>query len=175
MSKKRIFIDVDHVLADLISKWVEKYNQLYEDSIQTTDVTMWDWHTITKAGTKIYSLLTPDLFEGLPVIEDSQRVVQKLQEKYEVFIITAARNASVIPSKAKWLKNNFPFIKKDNIVYAVNKHIILGDYLIDDKPENLEGFVGEKLLFNAPHNQNEIRFTRMNNWLEIEKYFDNES
>lgn len=172
--KERICIDIDHVLADLISPWVEKYNNAYDDSLNVSDIKMWDWHILTKpaCGKKIYQMLTPDVFEILPVIEGSQEVVEKLTKKYDVFLVTAARNALVVPAKAKWIKTHFPFIKKDNVVYTVNKSICLASALIDDAPHNLENFHGEnKLLFDAPHNQNEQRFNRMKNWNEIATFF----
>lgn len=171
---QRICIDQDHVLADLISPWVEKYNNTYNDDLKVSDITMWDWHVATKpeCSKKIYQMLTPDLFENLPVIQGSQEVVKKLTEKYEVFIVTAARNAEVIPAKARWIKKNFPFVKRENVVYAVNKSICLADSLIDDAPHNLETFKGEnKLLFNASHNQSEDRFNRMMDWNDIATFF----
>lgn len=172
--KERICIDIDHVLANLISPWVEKYNNTYNDNLKVSDVTMWDWHILTKpeCSKKIYQMLTPDLFENLPVIDGSQEVVEKLTKKYDVFLVTAARNALVIPAKAKWIKTHFPFIKRDNVVYAVNKSICLASTLIDDSPHNLETFQGEnKLLFDAPHNQDETRFIRMKNWNDIATFF----
>lgn len=174
--KERICIDQDHVIADLITPWVDKYNNTYNDNLKVSDITMWDWHILTKpeCGEKVYKLLTPDLFESLPVVVGSQEVVEKLTERYEVFIVTAASKSSIIPSKAKWLKEHFPFIKKENIVYTVNKSICLANYLLDDAPHNLETFRGEKLLYNASHNQSEeydSRFYRMRNWNDVATYF----
>lgn len=172
--RERICIDIDHVLGDLIGSWVDKYNKIYNDNFKVEDATEWDWHKLVKpeVGKKIYSLLTPDLFENLEVIEGSQEAVRKLTERFDVYLVTAASNAIIIPSKANWIKKNFPFIDKSRIVYAIDKSICNGQYLIDDKPENLETFRGEKLLFDACHNKKEDRFIRMNNWKEIEKYFE---
>jgi 5'(3')-deoxyribonucleotidase len=172
--KERICVDQDHVLADLITPWVDRYNNTYNDTLNVSDITMWDWHVLTRpeCGKKIYQMLTPDMFENLPVIHGSQEIVKKLTEKYDVFIVTAARNASVIPAKAKWIKTHFPFIKRENVVYAVNKSICLADSLIDDAPHNLETFKGDnKLLFDASHNKDENRFKRVKNWNDIANFF----
>jgi 5'(3')-deoxyribonucleotidase len=173
MRKSRICIDIDGVLGDLITPWVEKYNNTYDDNLKVSDIDVWDWHVKTKkeCGEKIYKMLTPDLFENLPVVEGSQEVVSKLNSRYEVFVVTAARNAKMVPPKAKWMKNNFPFIKRDKIVYAVDKSICLADFLIDDAPHNLETFKGAGLLFSAAHNKHESRFIKMNNWNDVAKYF----
>jgi len=39
--------------------------------------------------------------------------------------------------------------------------------MIDDHAFNLETFDGEGILYSAPHNACETRFTRVNNWSEI--------
>jgi 5'(3')-deoxyribonucleotidase len=173
MKNFRICIDIDGVLANLISPWIEKYNIEYNDNLKVSDIDVWDWHVKTKkeCGEKIYRMLTPDLFENLPVIEYSQDVVERLNKKYEVFIVTAARNANMVSPKARWMKKNFPFIKREKIVYAVDKSICRANFLLDDAPHNLDGFIGTPLLFDAPHNQDETRFERMNNWNEVATYF----
>ena len=39
--------------------------------------------------------------------------------------------------------------------------------MIDDRIRNLEQFEGRCILFSAPHNLNEKRFVRVNNWQEV--------
>lgn len=170
--KKRICVDVDGVLADLIGSWINKYNNMYNDDLKPSDITSWDFHDKVKCGKKIYSLLTPDIFESLEVIEDSQRVMEKLNQLYDVWIVTAAKKAEVIPAKSRWIKKHFGFIDKEQIVYVPRKSICRAEWMVDDRPANLETFVGTGLLFNAHHNHDETRFLRMNNWKEIEAYFD---
>jgi 5'(3')-deoxyribonucleotidase len=46
------------------------------------------------------------------------------------------------------------------------------DYLIDDLPRNLERFTGQGLLYTAPHNLTATGHARVNNWLEVQTYFD---
>ena len=45
------------------------------------------------------------------------------------------------------------------------------DYLIDDQPRHFENFRGRPLLFTAPHNALERRYTRVNSWREVRDFF----
>ncbi|HMQ89055.1 MAG TPA: 5'(3')-deoxyribonucleotidase, partial [Flavilitoribacter sp.] len=70
-----------------------------------------------------------------------------------------------------WLADHFPFIHWKNIVFCGDKSIIKADYMIDDHVKNLLNFDGKGLLFTASHNAEETRFTRVNNWREVEGFF----
>lgn len=173
---KRICVDQDQVLADILSVWIDRYNYDYLDNLSVADITDWDIHkfVVPKCGMKIYDYLNdPDLFESLPVIEHSQEVLEELSKKYEIFVCTAPWNEENVAPKYRWLRKHFPFINEDNYIFTRNKSILKADFLIDDKPENLECFDGYKIIFDAPHNQREKRFHRFNNWIDIGSWFSN--
>lgn len=170
---ERIAVDMDQVMCDLLTPWLNKYNREYGDSLKTSDITKWNFHELTKCGKRIYEYLDdPDLFLNLPIIEDSQIVLKKLSEKFEVFVATSPWNYRNIEPKWQWLQQHFSFIPEKNYVFARNKGIINADYLIDDKALNFVGFGGQGILFDAPHNKNEVDFPRVNNWQEVMQYFD---
>ncbi|MNH75622.1 putative 5'(3')-deoxyribonucleotidase [compost metagenome] len=174
MSKKRIAVDQDGVIADLLTEWVGRYNYDYNDNIKPNQVTAWNWSHICKpeCGNKIYSYMDdPDLFESLPVINYSQEVLQELNDIYDIYIVTAPFNMNNVAAKHSWLRRHFPFLDPDKFVFTRDKGIVRANYLIDDKPSNLDDFLGDKLLFSAPHNQTESRFYRVNNWQDIRRYF----
>lgn len=172
-SKKRIAIDMDEVIAELMPSFIDIYER--EMGWRPTREQYW--------GKKLYEL--PDVmkirqfifekgfFRNLPVMANSQEVMQDLQKNYDLYIVTAAmefRNS--FEDKYDWLAEHFPFIHWKNIVFCGDKSIIQADYLIDDLPKNLETFQGKSLLYTASHNTDETHFTRVNNWLEIKAFFD---
>ena len=74
----------------------------------------------------------------------SQRVVQALQAKYEVFIATAAMEVPTsFNAKYTWMAKHFPFVPPSHLVYCGDKGILRADYLIDDNPRQLRRFGGE--------------------------------
>lgn len=171
--RKRIYVDMDGVIADLNSEWIRRYNYKYKCNETVELFSCWDVHTLVPCGVDIYNFLDEeDFFSSLPVIEKSQEILQKLNEYYDIYIATAAYNPMNIIPKFHWLQKHFPFIDRKKYVFAVDKSVLHGDCLIDDKPENLEGFTGRKILFSAPHNKTEKRFIRADNWDEVWEYFE---
>lgn len=176
IKKGIIGVDQDDVLAELIPKWLKYYNKEYNDNLTVNDIKSWNIHQYAKpeCGEKIYDILSIHKFyRDLDVVENSQRVLEKLSEDYDIFVITDAM-ATRMSFKAKfdWLGEHFPFINKKNYVFTGNKSIFAGDYLIDDGVHNLEVFKGKGLLFDRPHNRNCDKFERVNGWLGVEKYFE---
>jgi 5'-nucleotidase len=172
---KRIGIDMDGVIADLHLEWVNRYNRDYSDNLKPSDIINWNWHTLVKieCGSKIYDYLDdPSIFENLPIIKNSQYVIRELSKFYELFIITSPWNPESIPAKYRWLLKNFKFIDRKNYVFTGNKSISNVDYLIDDKAENFIDLDGQGILFDAPHNQNQVDFPRVKNWLDVARFFE---
>jgi Uncharacterized protein conserved in bacteria len=174
--KKRIGIDVDQCIADIMSEWLRRYNNDYNDNLTPNDITEWDFHNLVKpeCGEKIYTYLDdPDFFRNLAVIDDSQEAVYELSKNYEIFFITAPYNPNSVLPKYEWLKKYFGFVPESNYVFARNKSIANTDWLIDDNPENFIGFTGEPLLYTAPHNKSyKGEVLRFDNWHEIVFYFE---
>jgi len=113
-----------------------------------------------------------DFFAVLEVMPEAQRVMQRLQMNYEVYIATAAMEVPTsFEQKFHWLERHFPFIPPSHIVYCGDKGILRADYLIDDNPHQLRRFHGEGILFSSPHNLRVKGFKRVKDWLEVEKLF----
>jgi len=170
MAKKRIAVDQDNVIADLVAEWVRRYNYDYNDNLTPDKINVWNWSHLCKpeCGKKIYDYMDdPELFLNLPVIEGSQEVLKELSYTYDIYICTSPFNISNVEPKHEWLLKHFSFLDQNKFVFTRDKSILAAEYLIDDKPANLEGFQGTKILFDAPHNRDENRFYRVNNWLEV--------
>ncbi len=117
-------------------------------------------------------LFTPGFFRSVPVMKDSQQVMEALNKKYEVFIVSSALEfPQSLGEKFEWLGEHFPFISWKQIVFCGSKSVIKGDYMIDDYLKNLDFFEGEKLLYTAPHNQLLQGHKRVNNWQEVASIF----
>jgi len=172
---KRIALDMDEVIADVIPKFLDIYEAEFGYRLKEKDY----------LGGKIYDrpnayhlrkhLHNPTFFSDLPVIKDSKEVVEWLTQHFDVYILTSTMEfKNSLVAKYDWLSKNFPFISWKKYIFAGEKQFIQADYMIDDKARNLETFTGKKLLFTACHNLEETRFTRMNNWQEIKTYFEKE-
>lgn len=112
-------------------------------------------------------------FRTMAVQANAVEVVEALNSKHEVFIVSAAMEfPQSLSEKLEWLGEHFPFLTWKQIVFCGSKAIVHGDYMIDDLPYNLETFQGERWLFTAPHNMHYGHFDRVNSWLEIKRRFE---
>jgi 5'(3')-deoxyribonucleotidase len=74
-------------------------------------------------------------------------------------------------AKYEWLKEHFSFLNEMNFVFCGDKSILRVDYLIDDNVRHFKRFIGQGILFSAPHNFNETGYVRVNNWQEVKDFF----
>ena len=172
---KRIAVDMDEVLADALSEHLDRYNRDHGEAITKGQLTgKWLWEIVSAdrhARLESY-LRSEDFFEDLPVVEDSQRVLERLSGHYEIFIATAAMEfPNSFGPKYRWLRKHFPFIPPTHFVFCGDKSILHADYLIDDTYRHLQGFKGQGLLFSAPHNARVTGYRRVADWQELEELF----
>ncbi|MFC3561377.1 5' nucleotidase, NT5C type [Pedobacter jamesrossensis] len=167
---KRIAIDMDEVIADVIPKFINLYNRDFGIPLDL----------VIEPGNEVFKQVPQDVnqkwleyinekgfFRDLAVIPDSQRVIKALQEKYDVYIVSAAmefRNS--LEDKYDWLADHFPFIDWQHIMFCGNK-IVEVDILIDDRIKNFVNFNGRPLLYTSPHNLLITEYERVNSWEEI--------
>ena len=172
---KRIAVDMDEVMADAVAEHLLRYNRDHNQQITKADLVgkwLWDVVSLDHHPALESYLRSEDFFEVLEVMPDAPRVMLALQQKYEVFIATAAMEVPTsFAAKFRWLEKHFPFISPSHIVYCGDKSILRADYLIDDNPRQLRRFVGEGILYSSPHNVAVKGFRRVNNWLEVEELF----
>lgn len=175
MRKKSIAIDMDDVMTDAAGRFIEIYRQEFNDDLSDLRLpgrTL--QNTVPPARLAAVNQFPhrPDFFKDMDIKENCREVVKKLQEQYEVYVVTAAMEFEhCLNHKYNWLKNHLPFIPWTNIVFCGNKSIISTDYLIDDLERNLKSFTGTPLVFTAGHNTHLTAYTRLNNWQEVGDYF----
>ena len=166
---------MDEVMADAVSENLLRYNRTFKEQITPADLVgkvIWDVVDPSRHDAIEGFLRSEDFFAVLTVMPDAVRVVQALQQRYEIFIATAAMEVpSSFNAKYDWLERHFPFIPPSHIVFCGDKSILNADYLIDDNPRQLRRFTGQGVLFEAHHNVAVTGFPRVRNWLEVERMF----
>ncbi len=166
----RIAIDMDEVLADPIQKFIALYHRDFDIPLDLK----------LAPGQEIFQLVPADVnqkwldyinekgfFRDLPLIDGSVAAVKKLQEKHEIYIVSAAmefRNS--LTDKLDWLGEHFPFISWKNIIFCGDK-IVNVDVMIDDRTKNFIDFKGRPLLFSSPHNLLLTQYERVDNWQQV--------
>ena len=170
-----ICVDMDEVIADALGEHLSRYNRDFPEQLTVDDLHgRWLWDAVPPARVAALEryMLSDDFFAVLEVMPESQRVLERLQSRYDVFIATAAMEVPTsFNAKFQWLARHFPFIPTSRIVFCGDNGILRGDFLIDDNPRQLRLFRGEGILFSSPANVNVTGFRRVHNWLEVEQMF----
>ena len=186
MGRKSIMIDMDEVIVEgNFSKFLieflgdvnfEKLNsQNRQDLIRGKEE---EFKKIYKYK-NLYKNDRGDYIEPLP---DCVNVVKELNEKYDVYIVTAyvwkenvIDAATNLKNKFEYLHYWFPFIDTNNFIFMSNKTKIKYDIGIDDRTSNLEN-CDKKLLFTEFRNKKltdeeleSKEIIRVNNWLDVKR------
>ncbi len=179
---KTLMVDMDNVITDGIFKdYIERF---YKTKIDLTKIK--DYNYVQKATQKDSKnfwnfVKEKNFYLEAPLLEDCYEVLEKLNEKYDIYIVTSYLwNESIdisgnnLKNKYNYLKETLPFIKPEKYIFTTNKKIMNFDIRIDDRLDNLSNSKN-KLLFTAWHNKDlpdeklqQLGVTRVNTWKDIE-------
>jgi 5'-nucleotidase len=171
---KRLIVDMDDVMADATGQFIAYYERAFGVKVERDILNgkgeaegFPDNHDIIRKFPH-----QENFFRTMTVKEDSQSVLEALNKKYDLFIVSAAMQfPRSLTEKLLWLEQHFPFLHWKQIVFCGSKTVVHGDYMIDDHLKNLEHFNGEKFIFTASHNLHLTQFQRLNNWKEVGERF----
>lgn len=169
-----LLIDMDSVSAHITKKWVDTYNDLYNDDLTYEEADQsWDPHSRVKCSVEEYRKIAdaPGFFADLEVFPDAVEVSKRLMAAgHSIYFLTATplMNPTAGYDKMNWANRHFPHIGHKQVIQAHHKFMAVGDLLLDDSGRNLQTFPGLKVAMNYPHNQSYKVDHRVNSWLEFE-------
>ncbi|MNO16638.1 putative 5'(3')-deoxyribonucleotidase [compost metagenome] len=152
-------IDMDSVIVDLMSEWFSRYNRDYSDFITVEDAVDWDATRYVKStcGSKIYDYLNePGMFAELKPLSDAVDVLSRLNEKYNIFLVTSPFSRYSYQEKEEWVERYLPFLGRERIIFTHRKDLIKADLYFDDAPHHLVRYKENGLLAVAmdyPYNR----------------------
>jgi 5'-nucleotidase len=145
---ERVIIDMDEVIADPMGQMISWYNNEYGLPIDYKLMEAGSWVKGFPAQHQAMireRLFKEGFFRNLPVMENSREVLEEMNSRYEIFIVSAAVEfPNSLKDKVEWLMDNFPFFSWRQIVLCGDKRMVYGDHMIDDHARNLEHFNGNK-------------------------------
>lgn len=172
-----IYLDMDGVLVDLMHGWLPYLNELTGRNLKEEDIDMWGLEKVYDLPfSKIRKPLhRKGFWEELPPYPGAVEFVETLDNMgHTVYIATAPFPSDVCMwGKKLWVEEHLPFLAPTRINILHDKHLLRGDMMVDDKPENLIQFKGNRILFHQPWNLNlttglmESCFTRVFGYSDI--------
>ena len=185
-NRKIIAIDIDEVIADLMTVWLRRYNSDWDDNVQEKDIVEWDVANFVKPEAKlsIYDYCrNPEIYNFVKPVKDSQEVIKKLSIDYTIIYVTAAA-ANTADRKKCWLKEN-NFVNYHNFINTERKEFVCADFLVDDRYSNIKEFVNlygintrQGLLFTRAWNicvsdfSMLVSISRFDGWNKIGQYLN---
>jgi len=189
VEKKRIGIDIDEVLVDLISPFCIFHNNNHGSSLVKEDFKTYNlWKhlggTREESEKKIRDFFESDNFEELKPVLGSQEAIKLLSKKHDLIVVTS-RPKHVKDKTLNWLEEHFPeffldfhftdhfspgeiHTPKSKICLEQNIEILIEDnleYALDCASNGI--YI---LLFDSPWNRCEIlpkEIKRIKSWQEI--------
>lgn len=165
-------IDMDETMADTtleINKW---YEREYGHRLTEAQLHGKEFRSAVPPGhegaVKKY-LNTPGFFRNIEVYPNAIEVVRELNQKYKVFIVSAATQfPNSLKDKIDWLDEFFPFLNWEQYCLCGDKSVVQTDLMIDDRARNFLHLKGSKTyLYTAHHNVMETEYERVNDWKEV--------
>jgi hypothetical protein len=94
----------------------------------------------------------PGIFSRMKPIDGALEAFEKLNKHFDVYILSTApwENPTALNDKLAWIKQNIGDLAKKRVIFSHNKHLNMGDYLIDDRLANGAGdFKGTHIHFGT--------------------------
>ena len=133
MTKKILYFDMDNVLVNFQSG----LDQLTEETLQEYEGQLDN---------------VPGLFSLMDPLDGALEAYMTLSNRYDSYILSTAPwgNISAWSDKAAWVQTHLGDAAKKRLILSHNKHLNMGDYLIDDRTANGAGhFTGEHIHFGT--------------------------
>lgn len=185
MSKLRIAFDMDGVIVDLLPKWLELYNIIWDDNLEVDDIKSWRVKEFVKPEAKDVlenMLKLPNFYLDLKPIDGSiemiNHIIENMSDNIEVLIVTNPFVRESIGQKIDWIKKYIPNFPLENLMFVANKSLADADVLIDDSYENIENFVNNSInkfgiIYHMPYNKEKELKSNMaiaTNWDDIYRF-----
>jgi 5'(3')-deoxyribonucleotidase len=180
--KMRVKVDIDGVLRNTFSAMIDLYNKEFDESLQVSDIISYDpdisfpliHEKLGKSGSTWFFKEHPRECFLAPAFPGVSEALIRLRSKgWEVVICTNQPTEAGRRYTLEFLENNK--IPYDELHFTRSKHLVSGDYLIDDAPDFLTAPVQgleSRICVDYPFNQGIPSDLRVKSLTEAVKYLE---
>lgn len=177
--KPTVLVDVDGVLCDFVTQTFIIAEKIFGIKRHVSELNIWDiaeFFQLNEHQEKdLYvEINKPGFHQKMQPYAGAKEGLKALQEVADVVIVTAAtRGHTWCFERYEWLQDHFGIHYKD-IIFAHKKQYVRGDALLDDRPENIQGWLeahpmGKGLLWAQSWNSSSEVGERMHTWYDVIK------
>lgn len=186
----RVLVDCDGVLAQFLDHVLIELNDILSTSHVIDDITQWEMYDALNVPEAVRRqvddiVMQPGFCACLPSIAGAREGLDALRDAgHKVYCLTTPfKGSHWMPERVHWLRKHMGFNRKE-VIFCHAKELVQGDFLIDDKVENLQAWEDEQqfakglgpssetrlyghgILFDQPWNKQDRRWLgkRARNW-----------
>ena len=175
-----VLVDMDEVLVDLLSAWCAQYHQLGGELLAPACFKHYGWED--QVGDKklfLQVLKSGGMFYSAKPRSGALEGFKALCRDFDTFVVTKVMSNAgrTYDGKLHWMWRHFPAFDRGRIIFTGHKHLVHGDWLIDDSVANLDAWcradpAGERtpILMDRPFNQEELSFHRVSDLMEAHAF-----
>lgn len=167
-----VLLDFDDVLFDFLGTVNDKYNTITHQGVKLDDYKSWDLSEVGDVHVYMNIIKDPNLWREMPEKDGAMEVVQRLinDGRWNVLICTACTTLEEYIVKVGLIEEKIPGFDTSKILNVVDKHLIRGDIIVDDKVDNLDKcsrYDMKCVLMDMPHNQKCEAYQRIHSLKEL--------
>jgi len=181
--KKQVFlIDCDGICADFDSAFIKSFKELTGVQLKNSIFTKYDLASCLprnkKLEKKLYKLTNkPGWCAKIKPYPGAIKAIKKLMRKYDLYFVTASsfHNPTWTHEREMWLRKHFG----DNVqtIHTKHKHMVYGDFFLDDKTENVENWYfhnnGTVFIWDKLYNKDcDKNIQRVDSWEQLFGFLD---
>lgn len=181
MPKKRVGVDCDGVLADLLTPCLRIAGEMLGRELAVDHLTGWELDHIfpdpALAAAFWLRVGEPGVCRNLEPYPEALAGMKDLQEVADVYIVTSYLHGAPqwVYERDQWVQEHFG-VTRNKMVYTEAKYTFSGRVLVDDKPQNIIKWTeehprGTGVLWSRPYNTGtkfhprlDYKVCRINDW-----------
>lgn len=181
----RILLDVDGVIADFTGGVLSDIEHILGRYYEPHQVTRWSIKEALGLSDRDWKRIVDESIcrEGFAYFLDpypgAVAAVNQLADAHDVYFVTSPfySGETWMHDRTEWLCKHFGQTQGRKVVHTSHKHLVDGDFLVDDKPETVwewarvhVGRVG--VLWDRPYNRRSGLTLRTNDWDRLREIID---
>lgn len=155
MRQRRILVDMDGIIVNLMDKWlrdINSYQSLREHDgipfidetvtrVTREDIKSFDIHKHVEMGDECYKLIqVPGFFDDLPPLAGALEGIRAIESLgHDLVIASSPAGPDSARAKLEWVSNHLGWGKR-RVILCHDKSRIEADAIIDDKPSTIRAF-----------------------------------